>query len=178
MSQRQLLMRRPNLDNLPDPPSLPDGYNLRPFGSDDSEAELCATLQSAFPEETWSVERVREQLTASPTVKVTYVVNHDGVPVAVTASRYDPEKFPDSGYVHWVGTRAGHTRRGLGMALMVRVLHDFSERGYRDAILETDDFRLPAIRTYLRCGFVPVVEPEGDTHWDRWSNLFPRLFPQ
>lgn len=176
MPPSQLQMRRPNLDHLPEAPPLPDGYELREFGPDDSEQDLCDTLQSAFPETAWSVERVREQLTASPAVLATYVVIHDGVPVAVTASRYVPEMYPGTGYVHWVGTHADHTRKGLGMALMVRVLQDFVDRDYRDAILETDDFRLPAIRSYLRCGFVPVLTfPDGD-HSERWSEVFPRLF--
>ncbi len=174
----QLLMRRPNLDDLPASPPLPDDYTLRPFAAGDSEAELSDTLQSAFPERTWSVEQVQQQLTQSPAVNATYVVIHDGVPIAVTASRYDPEKFPDAGYVHWVGTRADHTRRGLGMALMVRVLQDFAERDFKDAVLETDDFRFPAIRTYFRCGFVPVTEVGGVSHWERWSAVLPKLFPE
>jgi hypothetical protein len=29
-------------------------------------------------------------------------------------------------------------------------------------VLETDDFRLPAVRTYLRLGFVPEPRAPGD----------------
>jgi len=176
MPPRQLQMRRPHLTDLPAAPDLPEGYLLRTFERGDSEDDLRATLQSAFPETAWTVQGVQEQLTASPLVKATYVVVRDNVPVAVTASRYDPDRYPGTGYVHWVGTHADHTRRGLGMALMVRVLNDFAERGYQDAILETDDFRIPAIRSYFRCGFVPVTEVDGVSHWDRWSSVLPKLF--
>ena len=42
-------------------------------------------------------------------------------------------------------------------------------------MLQTDDFRLPAIRMYLKLGFTPVYEVEGEDHRARWSAVFERL---
>jgi mycothiol synthase len=61
---------------------------------------------------------------------------------------------------------------------MSRILEDFRDRGYRDAVLETDDFRLPAIKVYLRFGFVPVYEVKGEDQRARWSALFQKIFEQ
>ena len=36
--------------------------------------------------------------------------------------------------------------------------------------LKTDDFRIPAIRSYLRFGFQPVLEGEGMK--ERWDKIF------
>jgi mycothiol synthase len=59
---------------------------------------------------------------------------------------------------------------------MDQMLVDFRARGYRDAVLETDDFRLPAIRTYLRHGYVPVTENvKGENHLKRWSAILPQV---
>ena len=45
--------------------------------------------------------------------------------------------------------------------------------GLDQAVLETDDFRLPAVRTYLRLGFVPEPRTPGDAR--RWSKVLRNL---
>jgi len=170
----QLQMRRPHLRDLPPMPNLPAGYVIRTAGTDD-EPELAAVLTASFDEE-WTVERVRKSLTGAPDVLAVYVVTWEGRPVATASSRVDAVQFPGSGYVHWVGALPGHAGRGLGSALMVRLLEDFQEREYRDAVLETDDFRIPAIRSYLRCGFNPVYEVKGEDLRSRWSAIFQAVF--
>ena len=170
----QLLMRRPHLRDLPPTPPLPDGYALRALREGDDLAALAETLTGAFGE-TWPEDTVRERLTDDATVRAVYVALHGGRTVATASSRLLPDRFPCSGYVHWVGTHPAHLRRGLGAALMARVLADFAEREYADAVLETDDFRLQAIRTYLRFGFVPVYTTEGEDHTERWSAVFREL---
>lgn len=99
-----------------------------------------------------------------------------GRPVATASSHWLPDRFPGAGVVHWVGTRPDHARLGLGSALLRRLLHDFDERGYPAAVLQTDTFRLPAIRAYLRFGFLPVYRVDGGDHQDRWSAVFQALF--
>ncbi|MDQ4100031.1 MAG: GNAT family N-acetyltransferase [Chloroflexota bacterium] len=136
---------------------------------------MAHVLAAAFASE-WTVQRVREELTQAPDVLAVYVATWRHQPVATASSRWLPHLYPGSGYVHWVGTHPDHERRGLGLALMSRLLQDFRERDYRDAVLETDDFRLPAIKTYLRCGFLPVYDVSGEDHRNRWAAIFPRIF--
>ena len=40
-------------------------------------------------------------------------------------------------------------------------------------MLDTDDFRMAAIKTYLNLGFVPVYVEEGQPK--RWSDIFEQL---
>jgi mycothiol synthase len=173
----QLLMRRPHLRDLPGERPLPEGYALRALREGDDLAALAETLTGAFGE-VWTEDTVRERLLGDPTVRAVYVALHGGRAAATASSRLLPDRYPGSGYVHWVGTHPDHLRRGLGAALMARVLADFAERGYTDAVLETDDFRLPAIRTYLRFGFVPVYAVEGEDHTARWSAVFRELLQE
>src|SRR5215207_2363046 len=156
---RQLFMRRPHLDDLPPLPPLPPRYDLRTASLADEEA-LAATMRSAFGPE-WSVEKVRRELLNDPSVVETIVATVGGVPVATASVRLVPEAYPGSGYVHWVGTDAAHRGKRLGYAVTLAVLYRFRDLGCRDAVLETDPFRLPAIRVYLNLGFLPVnVVPE------------------
>lgn len=172
----QLLMHRPDLDGEPLVPALPDGYLLRLATTEDEDA-LANLMTTAFPElGVWTADTVRERLTQADDVDAVYVITCDGEPVATASSRHDHERFPGTGYVHWVGALPGHSGRRLGSALMDQMLVDFRARGYRDAVLETDDFRLPAIRTYLRHGYVPVTEDvKGENHLTRWSRVLPQV---
>jgi mycothiol synthase len=171
----QLVMRRPHLRDLPAIPPLPDGYRLREYAGEQDLPALAATLQEAFAEP-WDEARTRRELTGAPEVRAVYVVDFDGTVVGTASSKVVADRFPGSGYVHWVGVGGAHLRRGLAAALLARVLHDFALRGDRDAVLETDDPRSPAISAYLKYGFTPVYEVQGEDHRERWSAIFSRLY--
>ncbi len=171
----QLLMQRPHLQDGPAVRPLTDGYDVRTYQQGQDESSLAHVLAAAFASE-WTVQRVREELTQAPDVLAVYVATWLDQPVATASSRWLPHLYPGSGYVHWVGTHPDYVRRGLGLAVMSRLLQDFRERGYRDAVLETDDFRLPAIKTYLRCGFLPVYDVNGEDHRNRWAAIFQKIF--
>lgn len=171
----QLLMRRPHLRELPPVRPLPPGYRVREWAGMADLPSLNATLQEAFAEP-WDEARARRELLDVPGVKAIYVVEYDGNVVGTTSSKIVPDLFPGSGYVHWVAVANDHLRRGLAAVLLNRVLHDFIERDYHDAVLETDDHRHPAISAYLRFGFLPVYDVRGENHRERWSAIFQRLF--
>jgi mycothiol synthase len=168
-------MRRPHLRDLPTVPPLSAGYALRVAAGERDAAALAAVLTAAF-DDAWTADRVRRTLTDAPDVRAVYLVESQGHPVATASSRWLPDRFPGAGVVHWVGTHPDHARLGLGSVLLRRVLLDFGERGDPEAVLQTDTFRLPAIRAYLRFGFVPVYRVDGVDHQDRWSAVFQALF--
>jgi mycothiol synthase len=168
--QRSLFMRRPDLENLP-PVDLPPGYRLRTAGRDDAPA-LSGVLSAAF-EEAWDEGAVYARLFDDATVAAVYLVEREGEPerrtvVATASSRLLPDDYPGSGYLHWVGADPAEKGRRLGYHVTLAVLHDFAGRGgLADSVLETDDHRLPAIATYLRCGYVPKLrEPTDEARWD------------
>jgi len=165
-------MRRARLDDLPPLSEPPPGYTLRLLRPGEEET-LAQLLQKAFPEMTWTVKKARAALVDAPDVKATYVIAHDNTLVATASARFVPEQMPDTGYVHWVGADPAHKGRGLGALVSLRVLHHFRAMGCRDVVLETDDFRLPAIKVYLALGFVPEhVDP---THPERWARVMEQL---
>jgi mycothiol synthase len=136
--------------------------------------DLAVLLTDAF-EEHWDGTRVRSELLAAPDVAVTWVVEDPVRGLVATASeRLVPDLYPDAGYLHWVATAPAARGAGLGSLVTVACLAGFAGRGLPRAVLETEDFRVPAVRTYLRLGFVP--EYRTDDERLRWSALFPRLF--
>src|SRR5579871_1551471 len=165
---QQLLMRRPNLENLPDAADLPAGYMLRD-GHEEDIPRLATVLGAAFLNTDWTSEEAHKSLIADASVKRIFVIECDGALVATASSRLLPNVYPDSGYVHWVGVDPAHQGRRLGYSVTLATLTDFAARGCRDAVLETDDFRIPAIKTYLKLGFTPVYRDE--THRERWDKI-------
>ena len=175
MTQEQLLMERPTLGELPTAPSFANGYALRTAEGDADEAGLGRTLTAAFVE-VWDVGRVQSALTATPDVLAVHVTTFEDAVVATASCLVVPGDPPGTGWVHWVGADPAHAGRGLGSALVIRVLEDFRERGFARTRLSTDDARIPAIRSYLRCGFVPVYAVGAEDHRERWSSVLQGVF--
>lgn len=177
-AETSVYMRRPHLRDVPPAPPLPEGYALRQATDTDS-ATLADLLNAAFSDprdDPWDAARVREKLTRAPDVRAVYVVEYAGQPVATASSQYQPDRYPASGKVHWVGTHPAHGRRGLGSTLLVRLLDDFAARGDADALLHTQTYRLPAVRRYLAFGFLPEYDVRGEDHRPRWATVFQSLF--
>jgi mycothiol synthase len=140
----------------------------------DADAAGLADLLTAAFEEQWDVGRVRGALLDAPDVVRTWVVEGpDGHLLATASERLLPDTYPDAGYLHWVASAPAARGVGLGSLVTLACLAGFAGRGLPRAVLETEDFRVPAVRTYLRLGFVPEYRTEDERM--RWSGLFPRL---
>jgi mycothiol synthase len=173
-SEPNVRMRRPHLENVPAMPSLLNGYSLRPFAKGDDVTLLAKLLTEAFADP-WDEVRTRAELTEAADVHAVYVVTYQDEMVATASSQLREKHTRTSGYVHWVGTHPDHRGKGLAYALVARVLQDFVARGYKGAYLETQSYRLAAIKTYLRLGFTPEYEVEGENHQVIWSSIFQNL---
>ena len=165
-----LLMRRPNLLDLPPLPSLPDGYILRETLPVDISA-VASVLDRAFAGEgfadrSWDEARVAVTLSEQEGVKQTLVVTFQDRPIATASVRLQPTLFPGSGYLHWVAVEPQHQGQRLGYFLSLAVLQTFVTLGCQDALLETQDHRLAAIRTCLNLGFIP--EYLDAAYSERW----------
>ena len=60
--------------------------------------------------------------------------------------------------------------QGVGTRLNVEAVRALHRAGMKTAYLTTDDFRIPAIRSYLRAGFYPDII--DDEHRARWDAIF------
>ncbi|NLC55450.1 MAG: GNAT family N-acetyltransferase, partial [Armatimonadetes bacterium] len=80
------------------------------------------------------------------------------------------EEKPEIG---WVGVMPEHQGHRLAFHLCLACLRFLRDRGVRECFLLTDDFRVPAIKTYLRLGFEPEVTHES--HPARWQKILAEL---
>lgn len=167
----QFEMERVGFDGLP-PLELPEGYTLRTALPGNGDAEpWCRVIGESFEESLGPGDwrgRMVERDDYAPD-RILFVCDPQGEPVA-TAAAYGGLL---TGYVHYVGTAPAATGKRLGYWVSLAVLHLFAERGCERARLHTDDFRLPAIKTYWRLGFRPRIT--HDSHPHRWRKVAETL---
>jgi len=169
MSNPQLQMRRANLDQLP-PLAIPNGFTIRTYQNGDD------ILWEDLTERTLGFRLdFAKDIKASPFFKPEriFFICHGSEPIA-TAIAWCLKDDPDTtGYVHMVGADARFKGNGLGYQVSLATLHQMALENKQSVVLNTDDFRLPAIAIYLRLGFEPEMTHES--HRPRWEEIYTKL---
>lgn len=164
--QTQLVMRRENLCGLP-AVTLPAGFSVRCFAPGDQAA------WNRMVVDVWAIdfdEKIMADAYFAPE-RVQFIC-HDDVPVATATAWYQADD-PCVGVVHMVASNPAYRGRGLGLQVTAAALHQMRADGKVAATLTTDDFRLAAIKTYLKLGFAPLASGEG--HAERWDAVLGQL---
>ncbi len=96
-----------------------------------------------------------------------FIVESDGRPVATTSILlWDNNK---EARVHMVAAKSECRGKGVGGLLADIANAAAYESGCERATLSTDEFRVPAVRSYLRGGFLPVImDGEMEARWEKW----------
>ena len=153
-----------------------DGYELRRCRPGDEEG-ICRPLNAAGFE--WALERVQEYLIGPERSGGSHVVTRGGEIVAVAFASRQGER---EGRLDFVAADPAHKGHRLGLAVCSAVVRYLADRGYPRAMLTTDDWRLPAIVTYLRVGFRPnYCREDMPGRWEavcanidwRWDDVKP-----
>ena len=171
--QEQLQMIWPQrLLESPPTPAVPDGYRLRSFRAEDKAAYLQVMAKAGF--EGWDDDHLRKALD-----KVLpdgfFVVEHSatGMVVATAMALHNhTTDHPFGGEMGWVAADPAHRAKGLGRVVSAAVTARLLRAGYRDIYLRTDDFRLAAIKTYLRLGYEPLANTDT---MERWNKVYQQL---
>jgi len=168
----QLKMRFNKFDSLPEV-KLPEGYSLRTFqaGDEDNWVEvLNATGQLGE----WNREKVKGWLEGERRIieEGTFFITFKWRPVA-TACTVHPTPSESRPELGWVSASPDHQGKGLGYQVSLAVLHFMKKKGYPETFLQTDDHRLPALKTYLKLGFEPEITHES--HPGRWKAVYEKL---
>jgi mycothiol synthase len=160
---------------LGNPPAVrvPDGYALRNFRLEDGDAYITLLHRVGFTD--WSQENLNYWLDKVLPDGFFVITKADGGPPVATAmgSHNPSERHPFAGELGWVATSPEHLGKGLATAVCAAVTARFLRAQYRRVYLKTDDHRLPAIKVYLRLGYVPFLfEPQME---DRWKAICEQL---
>ena len=160
------------LGELP-PVSLPNGYALRTYQPGD-DGDFIRLMQSAGFE-SWNEESRRGALRAALPEGIFLIVHEQtGALAATTMATHNPAPHhPSGGELGWVAAHPDHQGKALGMAACVATMRRYVSAGYTRIYLKTDDWRLAAIKTYLKLGFIPFLflpDMEG-----RWRDVCEKL---
>ena len=165
--REQLHMLWPD-ERLASPPAaaVPGGYGVRTFRPGDEAGYLRLMAAAGF--EGFDEERVAGYAT-SVLPGGFFVVVHEqsGEIVATAMATHAPSKLhPSGGELGWVAASPGHAGNRLGMAVCAAVTRRLIQMGYRRIYLRTDDWRLPALKTYLNLGYRPFLfAPDMEPRW-------------
>ena len=93
----------------------------------------------------------------------------EGKPAATITVICDPDT--KEGYIHMVACKPDYRGRGLGHLLNDVAVYALKSAGMETANLTTDDWRIPAIKTYLKAGLYPDTESQPDFK-ERWEAIY------
>lgn len=166
------------------PRELPKGYTYAAYRG--TEEELSAWLDMCragqlLPENPpesgsygdWFKVTVLDYADLNPAEDIIFVLDPEGKTVAsLCAVKHGTEQ----GYIHMVAAHPDVRGKGIGHAMLAYALEKLEARACTYSILTTDDFRLPAIKTYLDAGFRPVLweDPDSDQR-ARWDAVIAAL---
>lgn len=163
----QLQMMWPE-DRFSTPPSiiLPTGYALRTYRKGDEPRFYEVMAIAGWPG--WDDERLQKWIGRIPPDSWFMAIHEaSGQIVATAMGLHDhSDQHPFGGELGWVASDLAHAGKGLGMAVCAAVTARLIAAGYHDIHLYTEDFRLAALKTYFKLGYLPFLYlPEMAERW-------------
>lgn len=152
---------------------LPPGYLLRTYRPGDKPRFRRVMELSGWPG--WDDEKLKPWLARIlPEAWIMAVEQESGEIVASAMGLHShTEQHPFGAELGWVASDPVHRGKGLGRAVCAAVTARLLAAGYRNIHLYTDDFRHPALMTYLKLGYVPFLfRPDVA---DRWRTICAAL---
>lgn len=153
--------------------NIPAGYRIRLYKKGDEKRFF--ELMSLSGWEGWEQDTLDPWLAKIIPDGWFMVVDQSSKRIVCTAMALHNYKgtYPFWGELGWLASDPTHAGKGLGYIVSAVVTERLMEAGYRNIQLFTEDFRLPAIKTYLKLGYVPSIYNEG--MMDRWREICTSL---
>tara|TARA_B100000795_G_C22669656_1_gene387425 strand:+ start:105 stop:761 length:657 start_codon:yes stop_codon:yes gene_type:complete len=143
-------------ESIPD--LMPSGYTLRQVMPNDYKAYFMLLASAGMQQN--SEERWFDYWEKAILPGGFFVIVHDETKnlVATCLAAHRPSlRHPRAGALGWLGADPEHKGLQLGRAVSAAVTAKLIANGYQRIYLETHDFRLAAIKTYLNLGWTPLV---------------------
>ena len=157
---------------LPPVADMPAGFQLRCF-EDGDEPGWVDLLNANAELGEWTLERIAGILAGG--LERQFFAATGGQLVAcagVHEALLDGVEYWEIG---WVASHPQHRGQGLGAQVTAAALAHALSLPARPIVLRTDDFRLPAIKVYLKLGFTPFFD--HSSYPERWRLIGTRLGP-
>lgn len=170
----QLIMRWTNDGSQPTTPICPENCSITTFTSLDNATDAWLDIvQYGLSEGKQDEAFYHMAMTSrqSYTADKCFFVLENGKPVATLTVICDDDK--KEGYIHMVACHEMARGKGYGTLLNQIAVYTLKTEGMKTAYLTTDDWRIPAIKSYLRAGFVADVSTEDFKN--RWELIFAKI---
>lgn len=166
----QLIMRWTNDGKKAQDLQIPDNCRVLNFTEIDNATDKWLDIvQYGLSDNKMDEEFYHMAMTSRPNYdenKCFFVLENENA-VATLTVICDYEK--KEGYIHMVACHESARGKGYGTLLNNVALKTLKNEGMKTAYLTTDDWRIPAIKSYLRAGFEPDVST--DDFKERWSKI-------
>jgi ribosomal protein S18 acetylase RimI-like enzyme len=157
-----------DLENLP-PVDLTEDYHVTPV-TPGTEMDFVKVMRRSLVETAdlaWYRESFQDHPEYDP--RNLLIIRKGDTPVAVVVAWQMTWEGETVGQPHDAGVDADFRGQGLGRAAMILSLHRSRERGFKRALLTTEDHLTPALSLHLSLGFKPVYF--NRFHRRRWKKI-------
>lgn len=145
----------------------------------DGWSACCEALNGGL----WPREKFEQVMRGDPMIRedgILFAANAEDVLISTASVQFGrvcgcvPNwDYSESATLHMVGTRKGCSGLGAGLAVCAAAADYSFRHGVDTMYLTTDDFRIPAIKIYLKIGFRPVLY--DDDQVSRWQAIAKAL---
>ena len=156
-------------------------YSLNEYSKDLDITWIELLCMGEFDGE-WNKKTFNEFISPIERKKGSKVILENNTAIAATFASAVIYENKEVGRLDFVVTHPDHRKKGLGKNICIAVINHFIEKKYKKVILQTDDWRIPAIAVYLKLGFKPVItSKELEKRWNKImktyfnENLFYRF---
>ena len=165
----QLRMNIYSFEDLPSQ-NIPEEFELKVYQKGDEFGYEKIINESFGGEHNFEVEIVKHDHYESEGV---FFVFYGEEAVATSTAIIDRSPANKIGYLHMVGAFSGYKGKRLGFEVSLACLLKMKSEGMTECTLTTDDFRFPAIVTYLNLGFLPKIVHENQ--YERWKQILMQV---
>ena len=154
-------------------PALPEGYTLGTLNPDTDIMGWIETCTDGLDTGAWTPADFQRAMLDPEGLSPDriFVVRDVAGRVVATATAWP--RSDTQGYLHMVCARPECRGQHLGAIVVQAVMDWFAAHGVTEIRLHTDDFRLAAIKTYLRIGFLPELYDFDMPA--RWKEIYRKL---
>jgi mycothiol synthase len=164
------------IDRLPMAPdqAIPNGYVVRKAVDADLQSVRCL-IDSDGPITDNAWESFLDHIVPGGAFLI--IRSESGKTVATASAVHNPRAtryyFPFGGEVGYVTVAPADRGKGLGRTIVALVVGRLIEAGYRHIFVGVQGWRLPAVKCYLRLGFVPLLHDEALL--PRWRRICEQI---
>ena len=145
---------------------LSKNYSLNKYSKDLDKTWIELLCMGEFDGE-WNKNTFNEFISPIERQEGSKAVLENNKAIAATFASAVIYEKKETGRLDFVVTHPDHRKKGLGKNICIAVINHFIEKKYEKVILQTDDWRIPAIAVYLKLGFKPVfTSKELEKRWN------------